>query len=144
MKIQNYEAKYFEDILVLFDKNTPQYFDHNERKDLESYLLNETEDYFVGIEKDKVVIAGGINYETDWAIISWDMVEPNQQGKGFGSELTQFRIQFVRKKGFQKIKVRTSQHTFRFYQKMGFELVQIKRDYWADGFDLYEMVITSN
>jgi len=37
------------------------------------------------------------------------------------------------------ISVRTSQHAYKFYEKMGFELVKITNDYWAKNFDLYLM-----
>jgi ribosomal protein S18 acetylase RimI-like enzyme len=39
----------------------------------------------------------------------------------------------------QKITVRTSQVAYKFYEKQGFELFEIIKDYWADGFDMYNM-----
>lgn len=39
----------------------------------------------------------------------------------------------------KKITVRTSQVTYKFYEKQGFELFEIIKDYWADGFDMYNM-----
>ncbi|MHA7057839.1 hypothetical protein ACWGOQ_0011500 [Aquimarina sp. M1] len=33
--------------------------------------------------------------------------------------------------------VRTSQFASKFYEKMGFALVKIEKDFWVDGFDLY-------
>ena len=39
----------------------------------------------------------------------------------------------------RRITVRTSQLAFGFYEKRGFELKGIEKDYWAEGFDLYRM-----
>jgi len=35
--------------------------------------------------------------------------------------------------------VRTSQFVYGFYEKHGFELKKVVKNYWAQGFDLYDM-----
>lgn len=132
------------DVLALIGKNTPAFFDPSEAVDFEHYLDHQIEDYFV-YEKDATILgAGGINYEPQnkVAVISWDMVDPSFHGHGIGRQLTQHRIDTIRKKvAYDKIIVRTSQLTHKFYEKMGFGLVRVVKDFWAKGYDLYEMHI---
>ncbi|WMN11512.1 GNAT family N-acetyltransferase [Marivirga salinae] len=73
-------------------------------------------------------------------LISWDIIKPSEHGKGIGRKLTQHRIQHIHTRpDIETIVVRTSQHTYKFYEKMGFKLLKVEKDYWAKGFDLYEM-----
>jgi hypothetical protein len=37
--------------------------------------------------------------------------------------------------------VRTTQLVYPFYQKAGFTLDKVEQDYWANGFDLYQMML---
>ncbi len=143
MEIRTYKPSDQAAVLRLFDLNTPQYFDQAERAGLSYYLQNELEDYFVVEEEGEIIGTGGINYEPQakTAVLSWDIVKPMQHGKGIGSSLTQYRIAYInRKDEIDRISVRTSQHTHRFYEKMGFKLLNVVKNYWADGFDLYDMV----
>jgi len=129
-------------IIELLRKNTPQYFDSSEEKDFENYLNNEIEDYFVYEINSEIIGAGGINYFTEQKLarISWDMIDPNSQGNGIGKKLTQYRINHLKEKEhIELIVVRTTQLVCKFYEKMGFELEKIEKDFWAKGFDLYQM-----
>jgi len=134
-------------VVDLLKINTPEYFDLSEEKDLIAYLENELEDYFV-VEIESVIVgAGGINYfpEERIARISWDMIHPDFQGRGVGKTLIQYRIDHIKAKSFYNtIEVRTSQLVAKFYHKMGFEIVSIKKDYWAKGYDLYQMIYKRN
>jgi len=57
-----------------------------------------------------------------------------------GTKLLNYRIDKLNSfESIQKITVRTSQVAYKFYEKQGFKLFEIKKDYWAEGFDLYNM-----
>ncbi len=134
------------EVINLIRLNTPNYFRPLEEKDFIHYLDNEIEDYFVLEENGKIIGTGGINYflEKKLARLSWDMIHPNYQGKGLGGKMTKFRISHIRKNtSISTIEVRTSQLVFEYYQKMGFEIEMIKKDFWAKGFDLYQMRMQS-
>ena len=140
--IRKYTTKDKSRVFELFRLNTPNYFDATEQSDLENYLKNQLEDYFVYIENSKIIGAGGINYylKENRARISWDMIDPKWHGIGIGKKLTQHRINHLNSSPkIEFISVRTSQLAYQFYEKMGFELDEVKKDHWAKNFDLYLM-----
>lgn len=142
--IRKYSIKDKSRVIELLRLNTPEYFDPSEEVDFINYLDNEIEAYFVFEENSEIVGAGGINYfpKEKLARIAWDMVAPKAHGKGIGKELVQFRIKHLESvESVEVIIVRTTQLVYKFYEKMGFELEKVEKDYWAKNFDLYQMKI---
>jgi len=140
--IRSYNPSDKHQLIALLKLNIPQYFAETEEADFIEYLDQYLEDYFVVEEAGAIVGAGGINYfaSEKLARISWDVVHPDLQGKGIGTQLTQHRINLLKSNpAIELIVVRTSQVVYRFYEKMGFVLQKTEKDYWAKGFDLYEM-----
>ncbi|GAB2539011.1 GNAT family N-acetyltransferase [Rufibacter soli] len=133
-------------VIALLKLNTPDFFDPSEQKDLEEYLENKIEDYFVVEENSEIIGAGGINYFPNEKIarISWDVINPSFQGKGIGRRLIEHRINHLkRNKDVELIVVRTSQLVYKFYEKMGFKLIKVEKNFWAKNFDLYQMELTN-
>lgn len=133
-------------LIELIRLNTPPYFDESEEALFSNYLDNEREDYFVLESNGKILGCGGLNYEKEKseAVLSWGMIHPAHHSQGLGTQLTQHRINHLKTlKKTGKIVVRTSQHTMVFYKKMGFTLLEVKENYWADGIHLnyMEMVL---
>lgn len=140
--IREYSNKDKPKVIELLRKNTPEYFDISEENDFENYLENEVEDYYVFEENSEIIGAGGINYFTEQKLarISWDVIDPKSQGNGIGKKLTQYRINHLNNNSnIEFIIVRTTQLVFKFYEKMGFELEKVEKDFWAKDFDLYQM-----
>ena len=140
--IRDYHKNDQSEVLKLLQLNTPKYFATEEEADLIDYLETKIERYFVILVNGKIAGSGGINFvnQKTEGRISWDMIHPNQQGKSLGKELLQYRIHLLNAmENIQKIRVRTSQLAFQFYEKQGFELKNIEKNYWAKGFDLYDM-----
>jgi len=140
--IREYSDSDKQKIIELLRQNTPKYFDPSEEIDFERYLENEIEEYFVYEENSEIIGAGGINYFPTERVarISWDMIDPKHQGKGIGEKLTKHRINHLKKKtNIDIVIVRTTQLAYKFYEKMGFELEKIEKDFWAKNFDLYQM-----
>lgn len=131
-------------LLEMIRKLVPEYFAQEEVADYEFYLDHEIELYFVAELQEKIVGAGGINFEnSQHAKISWDFVDSDFLGKNIGSALLNHRLQFLKAKPeVTLISVRTSQKAYRFYEKNGFVLKETIPDFWAKGFDLYSMQLT--
>lgn len=132
------------DILIqILKNNVPKYFAETEVDDYEEYINGKVQDYYVALLNETVIAAGGINYDKDrqLAKISWDIVDIPFQKQGVGSLLLKHRLEVIsNKKDIKSIIVRTSQHAYEFYSKMGFKLLERHKDYWAKGFDMYKMI----
>jgi [ribosomal protein S18]-alanine N-acetyltransferase len=141
--IQAYQSKDKIQALELIRLNTPVYFAPEEETEFKAYLEEKLEEYFVYKINNTMVACGGINYGFDQGTavrIAWDMVHPDYQKQGIGGELLQFRINKIKENSaIKRIIVRTAASTHKFYEKKGFKLISIGKDYWAEGFDLYEM-----
>jgi len=146
LKIRPYTKNDKVAVIALLRSNTPLFFAPAEEKDFIEYLDKEIEDYFVVEENLEIIAAGGINYFTKErkARISWDFIEPNSQGKGLGRKLTEHRINHLNQNHeIDLIIVRTTQLVYKFYQKMGFKLMKVEKNYWAKNFDLYHMELNN-
>ena len=133
--IREYEPADKEAVMELLRLNTPRYFAPEEAADLDAYLERERELYYVLLHEERIVGCGGTVGK-----ISWDMVHPQYRGKSLGTRLLRHRIEKLEAmRSVRRITVRTSQLAFGFYEKRGFELKGIEKDYWAEGFDLYRM-----
>lgn len=140
--IREYEPADKEGVLNLIRLNTPEYFAPQEEADLSEYLDSGREIYYVLLFEGKIAGCGGINFADNRTIgiISWDIIHPACQGISLGTKLLLYRMGKLKSiGGIQKITVRTTQMAYGFYEKYGFELKEIKKDYWAEGFDLYSM-----
>lgn len=140
--IRAYQTTDKYEIINLIKLNTPKYFAVEEEEDLNRYLETERELYYVLLYDQKIVGCGGINFTNNNTTgkISWDIFHPDYQGKSLGTRLLKYRIDKLNSiVGLQKITVRTSQIAYKFYEKQGFELFEIKKNYWAEGLDMYYM-----
>lgn len=140
--IKEYIATYKKEVIQLLKLNTPKYFDPSEENEFRNYLDSKLEDYFIVFENDTIIGCGGINYhiENKEAILSWDMIHPDHHGKKLGTLLTKHRLDHIKKNTIaESVLVRTSQFTYKFYEKMGFATIETKKDFWAKGYHLYTM-----
>lgn len=142
MNIRPYTPADHESIISLLRLNTPEYFAPEEEQDLRDYFANHIDRYFVIEDNGNIIGSGGINITNNGknAVLSWDIIHPDYQGKGVGRQLTQHRLDVIKTiEGIENISVRTSQLVYKFYEKFGFELKEVIKDYWAEDIDMYRM-----
>lgn len=142
VSIREYKESDKTALIALLRLNTPQYFSHEEEADFLSYLKSEIELYFVVEDEHSIVGCGGINFlaNNTVGVLSWDILHPDHQRKGIGTLLAEHRIELLNsQKKVTTIRVRTSQMACEFYRKIGFDLLEVKKDYWSKGYDLYDM-----
>lgn len=141
---RDYELRDRRALEHIFSLNTPKYFAIEELGDFLEYLDMFGDDYVVATLNDRVVGGGGYWIRSFDKVggLSWAFLHPDYQGSGIGKELALYRIERIKASGVAKrIQVETSQHSFGFYEKLGFKLLDKQPDYWAKGLDLYSAVL---
>jgi len=142
-----YRSEDFDACLSIFDGNVPEFFSPEERVEFVQFLYDidpaETP-YLVLTLNGSVVACGGlsINTDTGTASLSWGMVDQAYHRWGFGSRLTDERLNLARSSAeVAEIVLATSQHTHGFYERHGFRVVKITPDGFAAGLDRYDMTL---
>jgi len=147
--IRKYQKQNEPVLIKLLRQNTPQYFAPEEEADFLRYLHTHVQQglahHFVYEENGQVLGCAGYswNREEKSGMVAWFVVDTQQQGRGIGSALLHYCIDALKQvKDLNKIVVRTSQLVYPFFEKAGFVLLFTEKDYWAPGFDLYQMELS--
>ena len=158
MTIRLYKADDHQACLGIFDSNTPPFFDFAERNFLENWLNkkdqnemcypnNKVESFFVVEFKEKVIACGGYYIPThqQCANMVWGMVHKDSHRKGLGKALILFRInEITSQHPNHNITLDTSQHTFRFFEQLGFKTVKRIENAYGEGLHRYDMILENN
>ena len=143
-KITRYNSQFLSSCIDLFKSNFPVFFAFKEENLFFNYLQKSHLNYYVIFNhNNRLVASGGYEYEQekDSVSLTWGMVASKDQNLGYGSFLTNFRLNKI-KKEFPNcsIELNTSQKTFKFYEKFGFDVINIRPNYYAKGLDRYDML----
>jgi len=140
--IRPYQPTDQEHLLAIFKLNVPKYFDPKEVKDFEEYLAQKATTYLT-IEVDNKIVGGTgyyINESDRSGRITWIFFDPDYTGQGLGRKAAEHCLTLLRKEdNVEKFVVTTSQLAFKFFEKFGYVVKRIEKDYWGEGLDLYEM-----
>ena len=148
--IRSYQTDDLQACLDLFDSNVPDYFAPEERPDFLACLNRmhtEQRPYLVVTRGESIIAGGGVVIHADQrqARLAWGMVHRFHQGQGLGTRLLKARLALVQAAtGVETLGLETSQHTFRFYQRFGFDVETITPNGLAPGLDRYAMTIPCN
>ena len=139
-----YNNNFRTNCLDLFKSNVPNFFDPSEEILFNHYLQKDNVNYFLLFNSNNQLMAAG-GYELEKTLntiaLTWGMVHIRYHKKGYGKSLVEFRLKSIANYYPQfDVVLNTSQKTFRFYEKLGFKLVSIKKDYYGVGLDRYDMI----
>ena len=129
-------------LIEIFTLNIPKYFHEKELIDFKKYFISKNiENYFVIISKGKILGAAGYAYENkETANICWVFVDPSYHNKGLGTKLVNHCMDILKtNEKLNTIQLECSNITYNFYEKLGFKVKYIKKDYWPNNDDLYFM-----
>ena len=145
--IRPYRSIDKEDLLKVFRLNVPKFFDKKEITDFEKYLDQNGETYLT-IEVDNTIVGGTgycINEDDKSGRITWIFFDPSYAGHGLGKQSVEYCLKLLSKDSkVEKFIVTTSQFAYKFFEKFGYTINRIEKDYWGIGLDLYEMLKPNN
>ena len=151
--IRQYENSDKDACLAAFKSNVPLYFTEGEVNDFTNFLIKianaelvkqqENTVYYVVVYDGKVVGCGGFGDKDKRQILTlaWGLIHSDFHKKGLGKLLLEHRLAQI-ELHFPDLPlvIDTSQHTFTFFEKYGFETTKITNDFYADGLHRYDMI----
>lgn len=144
MKLRLYHPDNLNRCIEIFDSNLGKYFADYERAEYIKWITEKTDPnlYWVIENETKVVGCGGIFTDDKEKVVglAWGMIHLDYHGKGYGSHLTKFRVEkMIADFSHLKIILNTSQHTYQFYEKMGFKVTKFTEKGFSENIDRYDM-----
>lgn len=150
MKILPYKKEHFFDCLHVFLSNVPDYFLAEEENEFIEFLKSNQFPYWIVVENETIVGCGGI-YEADENFdrrefdnevgFAWGMIDKKHHKKGFGKALARKRLNvLIENYTNRPIVLRTTQNTFHFFEKLGFQVFRIEKNGFGPGMDKITML----
>ena len=103
----------------LFERNCPAYFAIEERPEYQAFLAAEPKPYWLAWADNVAVACYGVTIERFVASIDWIMVDPSHQSLGVGDAMVKRAFDLFNKHNVKELKVATSQHANRFFERYG-------------------------
>jgi len=139
--------------LAIFEGNMPRYFVPEELPGFARWLDAQdagrlaypeslAEPYFVVENDGQVVACGGLGVLLDQPLLTmaWGMVRHDLHGQGIGRALLRHRLQLAETAyPSYAVVLDTSQHTYPFFEKLGFQVTKITPDGYGPGLHRYDM-----
>lgn len=130
--------------IEIFNSNVPKYFKVKEEEDLRNWLTKTQENpYYLMYSNEILVGCGGVFFDHSKKIagFAWGIIHQDFHKKGFGRELSNFRLTILDQLAPNYLhELSTSQFTYIFFEKIGFQIESIQKDGWFKGMDKYYMI----
>jgi len=143
MHLRKYQTADLDGCLTLFDSNTPKFFAPHERAEFAEFLATGTDPYFVVVDDHGQILGCGgyfVIRARATAILTWGMVSNNLHRQGVGRFLLAARLQRIcQEPNVESVFINTSQHTYGFFEKVGFIVESIVENGFTEGLHEYKM-----
>jgi GNAT superfamily N-acetyltransferase len=134
----------------LFHSRAGTYFDPSEEEDFNETLefvadpgdSPEHQRFWTGWVDGRMMAFGGVEWIDEAGYLCWGTVHPDYGGRGFGRQLLEFRLAFLRHAGVLSVFSDTSQLTEGFYAKYGFKAFHHEAQHWGPALDLVAMELS--
>jgi hypothetical protein len=131
-----------EKCLDVFRTNMPNFFFTSEEDGFVKFLDHPDCEYFVVEDGGEVVACGGFHVDSEKheASIVLGMVRQDRHKTGVGTYLFLGRMKKIAQlPHITRVRMDTSQFTFRFYERFEFVVESVKKDGYQPGLDRYDM-----
>lgn len=137
--------------VAAFESNVPKFFTTEEVGQFSDWLsrfsgreLTRFDDhhYYVLLSDGTVIGCGGFGYEqqAQQAVLAWGLVDNRYHKKGYGKLLFEHRLAAIRRLyPAASVLLDTTQHSYPFFEKLGFVVEKITPDYYTQGMHRYDM-----
>lgn len=154
VKVRSYQKSDKHGCMEAFKSNVPLYFTHEEISQFEMFLDNflirsMTEKnyiqtfYYVVEQNKKIIGCGGFGDKegTSNITLAWGLIHKDVHKQGFGEKLLAHRLNEIQKLyPGAPVLIDTTQFSYPFFEKFGFETTKITKDFYAPGMDRYDMI----
>ncbi len=120
IKIVNNKKEFKETINI---RNIVFIQEQNVPKDIEIDGLDFEADHFLVFLKNKPIGCARIRKINNFAKLERIAILKKYRGRGFGKVLTNFLINYCKKKGFNEIRIHSQIYVSGFYEKLGFKII---------------------
>jgi len=154
MNIRNYLPSDEQRVREILVSNIPKFFVMEDMKMLDTWLSAQnagvvayppaTADYFFVLQATNVIgCAGFYVLDNEKRVpLTWGMVDDAYHNNGYGKLLFQYRVNEIKKLyPDYRITLGTSQHTFRFFEKLEMKVESITPNGYGNNFDKYFMYL---
>jgi N-acetylglutamate synthase-like GNAT family acetyltransferase len=152
--IRKYNSSDRNNCIAAFQSNVPLFFADYELQEFENFLTKIEQQeisthFFVIIAHENVVGCGGFGDKNNTGNFSmaWGLIHNDFHKKGLGKKLLLYRVEQLKLLKLENpILLDTTQHSYGFFEKFGFETIKITNDYYKSGLHRYDMILktTSN
>lgn len=143
MTIEKYNPIDKFECIKVFESNMPQFFLEQELTDFQNWIgQNDCPDFYV-LKKDETIIGfGGFYLELKKARLVYGVIDRRYQNKGHGTRLLDYRIQQIKEKDKDlAIGLEATALNYKFFEKLGFKIIEIVPYYYYSTIDKYDMIL---